>query len=78
MKNGMRGWRRFHVNLAGGFCAWLEARPASSEEGARTAIQLVAGLSSAIIATPHIGCGKDVKGDRISQAGWKEIYKEIY
>ncbi len=65
------------VDVARRFCAWAEAQPGQEEDEARTATRFLADLVSAMMATPHVGCGEDVEEERISDDQWKRVFKRF-
>ena len=65
------------ATVARSFCAWAEAQPGTVEAEVKMALRLLADLSSAIMATPSLGCGENVEGERISDKEWKVIYKRF-
>ena len=68
---------RNFVEVARKFCAWAEAEPTPAKTEAKTAIRLLADLTSAIMAIPNLGCGEDVEEERISEFEWSRIYKRF-
>jgi len=65
------------VEVARRFCAWTEAQPASTETEVKTAIEILASLSSAILMTSSLGFGEDIEEERISDSEWKTVYKRF-
>ena len=65
------------ADIARKFCAWAEAQPAPEEIEVKTALRFLADLSSAIMATPHVGCGEDINQEGISDKEWKNIYSRF-
>ena len=63
--------------IARNYCAWVEAPPLPEEAEVKTALRLLADLSSAIMATPSLGCGEDIACERISGEEWGAIYKRF-
>ncbi|MBR7747363.1 DUF5063 domain-containing protein [Undibacterium baiyunense] len=65
------------AEVARKFCAWAETQPVSTENEVKTAIELLANLSSAILATSNLGFGEDLEGERISDEEWRVTYNRF-